>query len=121
MGKRQMQPVIYHNPRCSKSRATLQLLVDQGFEPRVIQYLQTPPSPDQLEHIVKLLGAPVTDIIRFKEPAARDRGLSKTDRRDQREWLEILATTPILLERPIVVVGDKAAIGRPPDNVLAIL
>lgn len=116
-----MKIVIYHNPRCSKSRATLQLLNDRGLEPEIIQYLQTPPSADELAEMLKLLGKSATDIIRFAEPAAKELGLSPQDPRGAREWLDILAATPKLLERPIVIAGNKAAIGRPPENVLAIL
>jgi arsenate reductase len=116
-----MKATIYHNPRCSKSRATLALLTERGMDVDVIRYLETPPSPDELARVLKLLGKSAPQIIRFKEPAARERELKPTDERDEREWLALIAANPSLLERPIVVIGGKAAIGRPPENVLAIL
>ena len=116
-----MKAVIYHNPRCSKSRATLELLTERGVEPEIIHYLETPPSPSELKRILKLLDRSAPEIIRFKEAQAKQQGLSASDQRSEDEWLDILATTPKLLERPIVVIDGKAAIGRPPENVLALL
>ncbi len=116
-----MKVTIYHNPRCSKSRATLELLNARGVTPEIVDYLATPPAPGDLARLVKLLGQPVTQIIRFNEPEAKRQGLSPHDQRDEAEWLDILAASPQLLQRPIVVVDDRAAIGRPPDKVLAIL
>ena len=116
-----MKAVIYHNPRCSKSRATLALLTERGIDVDIIRYLETPPSPGELADLLKLLGKSAPQIMRFKESAAKERGLKPTDERDQQEWLELIAANPSLLERPIVVIGAKAAIGRPPENVLALL
>jgi len=116
-----MKAVIYHNPRCSKSRATLELLMDRDLDLEVIRYLETPPSRRELARLLKLLGKTAPDIIRFKEQEAKDLGLAASDNRDQDAWLDLLAEHPRLLERPIVVVGDKAAIGRPPENVLQLL
>lgn len=112
---------IYHNPRCSKSRTTLELLQEKGITPEVVLYLQNPPSAAALEKIVQQLGVPVTDIIRFGEDIAEELKLSKTDKRSTREWCELIAAHPILLERPIVVHKNKARVGRPPERVLEIL
>lgn len=112
---------IYHNPRCSKSRATLELLQQKGIEPTIVLYLQNPPTAAALEKIVQQLGVPVTDIIRFGEDVAGELGLEKTDKRSVKDWCKLIAAYPILLERPIVVHKNKARIGRPPEQVLEIL
>jgi len=112
---------IYHNPKCSKSRETLKLLRDRGVEPEVIDYQQTPPDPGELEAICEHLGVEPTDIVRTKESLFSELGLSVMDERSRWEWLELLHDYPKLLERPIVVRGERAAIGRPPENVLALL
>lgn len=109
---------IYHNPRCSKSRATLELLQEKGMAPEVVLYLQNPPTAAALEKIVQQLGVPVTDIIRFGEDIAETLKLAKTDKRSVTEWCKLIAANPILLERPIVVHKNKARVGRPPENVL---
>jgi len=109
---------IYHNPRCSKSRETLQLLHDRGLAPRVIEYLDTPPTLSELEKIIDLLGIKPTELLRRKEPEFK---LSQLDNASDAEILRAMVTHPVLIERPIVVAGNKAAIGRPPENVLTIL
>lgn len=111
---------ILHNPRCSKSRQTLALLEENGVTPEVIEYLKTPPSAEQLADIVNKLGLAITDIIRSKEAEYKEVGADNPEL-SQAQLLEILVATPKLIERPIVINGDKAAIGRPPENVLAIL
>ena len=108
---------IYHNPRCTKSRQTLALLHDQGIKPNVVQYLQTPPDEKTLGKLVKLLGMEPRELIRKKEYRALD--LPQTD--DPQEFIARMATHPQIIERPIVVVGEKACLGRPPENVLEIL
>lgn len=111
---------IYHNPRCSKSRATMELIEKAGIIPEVILYLEQPPDAGTLKGIIELLGCSVSDVIRKGEAIYRELGLA--DRTpDDDEWLRILASHPKLLERPIVVHNDKAVIGRPPENVLEIL
>ena len=112
---------IYHNPRCSKSHATLALLERNGVEVEVIEYLKAPPSKQELDDICRRLDIEPLALIRTKEKLFGELGLSKTDRRGRDEWLAILARHPQLLERPIVIRGDRAAIGRPPENVLGIL
>ena len=117
-----MSTVIYHNPRCSKSRATLALIREQGIEPEIVEYLKTPPSLSRLKTLRKLLGVEAPSMMRLKEAVAKDLGLAAGDDRSNDEWLSFVAEYPQLLERPIVVVDDKAAaIGRPPENVLSIL
>jgi arsenate reductase len=110
---------IYHNPKCSKSRETLELLRGRGIEPRIVEYLKTPPTAAELAAIVKRLRIRPEALVRKGEELykARYAGKSLTDA----EWIEALVRDPILIERPIVVAGDRAAIGRPPQSVLAIL
>lgn len=112
---------IYHNPRCSKSRETLALLQARGHQPEVVEYLKTPPSVEELDQICQMLGSDPTALIRSKEAQFKELGLSLKDQRSRQEWLELLVDNPALLERPIVVKDGKAALGRPPENVLALL
>lgn len=116
-----MKTVIYHNPRCSKSRATLELLSRHGVQPTIIHYLETPPSKTELKRLLKLLRKRPQDIIRFKEAVAKELQLSPEDNRTENTWLTLMIENPILIERPIVVIGGKAALGRPPEAVLSIL
>jgi arsenate reductase (glutaredoxin) len=120
MGGAAMTVTIYHNPRCTKSRETLALLKQHGIEPRVIEYLKAPPSALELKGIVKKLGLKPRDIVRDTEPCYAELGLKRRDVTDN-ELLALIVANPILLQRPIVVNGNKAAIGRPPENVLKIL
>lgn len=115
-----MKVTIYHNPRCSKSRAALKLLEDRGIEPEVIEYLKTPPDRKTLERLLKRLGIGPRDLMRKTEPAYAEAGLA--DPNVGREaLLDALIAHPILIERPIVVADDKAVIGRPPERVLEVL
>ena len=109
---------IYHNPRCSKSRATLALLKEQGIEPEIIEYLSDPPGETTLKKIQKALGCSVADMVREKEAPYAENGLASAN---EDGLIAAIAKFPILLERPIVVNGNRAAIGRPPENVLEIL
>jgi len=112
--------VIYHNPRCSKSRQTLQRLRDAGVEPEIVEYLTTPPDAATLDAILQALGKEPQDIIRRGEAVYKELGLA--DRSPSRaEWLDILVAHPILIERPIVVHGPAACLGRPPENVDALI
>lgn len=116
-----MQVVIYHNPKCSKSRQTLQLIKDQGIEPEVIQYLKTPPSKIQLKKILNFLSLQPRDLMRKKEQEYQDNNLADTSLNTE-NLVDAMIQHPKLIERPIVIVDDKkAAIGRPPEQVLAIL
>ncbi len=111
--------VIYHNPRCTKSRETLALLEKKKVKPEIIEYLKTTPSSAELKSILKKLGLNVQDIIRKKEPLFIEKFQNK--KLSDEKWLEVLVKNPVLIERPIVVKGNKAVIGRPPENVLALL
>ncbi|HJP99322.1 MAG TPA: arsenate reductase (glutaredoxin) [Rhodanobacteraceae bacterium] len=111
---------IWHNPRCSKSRATLELLRARGIEPAIVDYQKNPPSASQLAHALELLGAQPRDLVRTGEAACAELGL-EDPKLTREQLLDAMATHPILIERPIVFANGKAAVGRPPENVLAIL
>lgn len=112
---------IYHNPRCSKSRQTLDLIQRASIEPEIVLYLENPPSATKLESLCAAMGKEPLEIMRTKEALFKELGLSKKDDRSRAEWLKIMAENPKLIERPIVVSGDKVTLGRPPENVLDIL
>ena len=111
---------IYHNPRCSKSRETLQLLQDKGIEPEIILSLDTPPDAKTLQALLKKLGKKPRELMRTKEAEYKAQGLNNPDLSDA-ELIAAMIATPKLIERPIVVNGSKAALGRPPEQVLEIL
>ncbi|MSS76677.1 MAG: arsenate reductase (glutaredoxin) [Methyloglobulus sp.] len=111
---------IYHNPRCTKSRQTLQLLKDRGIEPEVIEYLKTPPSAAELADIMDKLGIEPRALMRKQEAEYKANGLENSAL-DKQSLINGMAANPILIERPIVLANGKAAIGRPPENVLGIL
>lgn len=111
---------IYHNPRCSKSRAALELLREQGMEPRIVEYLKDPPSETELARILKLLDMEPRELMRRKEEEYErenldDPGLSR------KQLIKALHDHPRLIERPIVLANGRAALGRPPESVLDIL
>jgi arsenate reductase len=112
---------IYHNPRCSKSRATLALLEAEGIAPQIRAYLDEPPTIDELRDVCQMLGIAPIALLRDKEARFKALGLSVEDVRSDDEWLLLMVTNPILIERPIVISAGKAAIGRPPEAVLEIL
>ncbi len=116
-----MDATIYHNTRCSKSRATLELLKTNKVDPTVILYLETPPSKAEFIHILTLLKKSPQELIRFGESKAKELGLTPSDERTNNQWLDLMIANPILIERPIVVIGDRAVIGRPPENVLTLI
>ena len=111
---------IYHNSRCSKSRGTLELLQARGIEPEVVNYLDTPPSVDELRTLLRLLGMTPRQLLRTGEAEYQELGLDDPAVGDE-GILQAMAAHPRLIERPIVVADGKAAIGRPPEAVLAIL
>ncbi len=111
---------IYHNPRCSKSRQTLELLRAHGIDPEVIQYLDTPPDAATLRELLRKLGITARQLLRKGEPEYQDAGLDRADCTEA-QLIAAMVAHPKLIERPIVVAGERAAIGRPPENVLAIL
>ena len=110
---------IYHNPRCSKSRDSLALLEEKGFDCSVIEYLNDTPSKDELKEICKKMNGDARTILREKESLWQD--THKALNPSNEELLDLMVANPILIERPIVIVGDKAAIGRPATNILPIL
>lgn len=115
-----MRITIYHNPRCSKSRETLALLEANDVEPDVVLYLENPPSRAALKTLVKKLGlSSAREMMRTKEDVYKKLDLAEATK--EAALIDAMAEHPVLIERPIVVNGDKAAIGRPPENVLAIL
>ena len=111
---------IYHNPKCSKSRQTLQLLRERGIEPIIVEYLKQPLNASQLKRLLKMLQLEPRELMRKKESEYKDLNLADT-KLSQDTLINAMAEHPILMERPIVVVGSKAALGRPPENVLEIL
>ena len=115
-----MTVTIYHNPRCSKSRQTLQLLRDRGVEPVIVEYLQNPPDAAALRAILALLELAPRGLMRKGEDAYAANGLADTGL-DDGELIEAMVANPILIERPIVLANGQAAVGRPPETVLAIL
>ena len=112
--------VIYHNSRCSKSRETLQILEDRQIVAEIVDYLEDPPSPEELKRIISMLGVTARDLLRTTEPVYKDAELDDDSLTDD-EIIEAICEYPALLQRPIVVVGDKAVIGRPPSRVLEII
>ncbi len=115
-----MSVTLYHNPRCSKSRQTLQLLQERGIEPQVIDYLKTPPDADTLRSILAQLGIGPRDLLRRKEAEYQALGLADSALSDE-ELIQAMIEHPRLIERPIVITDKGAAIGRPPENVLEVL
>lgn len=111
---------FYHNPRCSKSREALQLLRDKGVEPEVVLYLETPPDAAELQALLKKLKLKPRELMRQKEPEYKELGLDDASLSDA-ELIAALARCPKLIERPILIKGSKAIIGRPPELVLEIL
>lgn len=110
---------IYHNPRCTKSRQTLALLKENGVDPEIVEYLKTIPTEDDLKRIVDMLGIKPFDLIRKGEAIYKEqyKGLNLNDD----EWIKVMVEHPKLIERPIVIKDHSAVIGRPPENVLALV
>jgi arsenate reductase len=115
-----MSIVIYHNPRCSKSRQTLGLLRGKGIEPTIIEYLKNPPTIEQLDAILQQLGLEPRALMRKTEAVYREAGLDDPAL-DRAALIAAMAAHPVLIERPIVLAHGKAVIGRPPENVLTLL
>jgi arsenate reductase len=111
---------IYHNPRCSKSRQTLALLREKGIEPEIVLYLETPLDSATLVDLLSKLGLSAAQLVRRSEQEFKDRNLGAPGTSDH-QLIEAMAECPKLIERPIVVVGNKAVIGRPPENVLELI
>ena len=113
-----MSVTIYHNPRCSKSRQTLELIREKGIEPQIVEYLETPPSAAELKDILSKLGMSAAEIVRTKE--AKEEGIDVSSL-DNDALIEALAAHPRAIERPIVVKDAKAVMGRPPQNVINLI
>ena len=110
---------IWHNPRCSKSRETLEIVQNNGIEPDVVEYLKNPPTATELKATLKLLGMKAEDLVRKSEELYKERYQGK--QLTEAQWIKVLAANPVLIERPVVIIGKKALIGRPPENVLKLL
>jgi arsenate reductase (glutaredoxin) len=115
-----MSVTIYHNPRCSKSRQTLALIEESGANPDVIEYLKTPPNATELDAILTKLGKEPRDLMRKKEPPYAALDLADASK-SRSALIKAMVENPVLIERPIVLANGKAAIGRPPEDVLDIL
>lgn len=113
------QIVIYHNPRCSKSRSVCDLIAGRALEADIIDYLKTPPSREELRALLDKLGMKASELVRRGENVYQEHYAGKT--LDEGEWLDALCQHPILIERPIVACGDRAVVGRPPEKVLALI
>jgi arsenate reductase len=116
----QAKAIIYHNSGCSKSRETLQILQDSNIEPEIIDYLKTPPSAQELKRIVEMLGVSARDLLRRTEDAYKQADLDNDSLSDD-DIINAIVEHPALLQRPIVICGDRAVIGRPPTLVLDII
>lgn len=115
-----MNVTIYHNPRCSKSRQALELLRKYGIEPTVVEYLKHPPGAEEIREILGRLGIEPRDLMRKKEETYRENRLDDPEL-SREQLIAALAEHPVLIERPIVVAGDRAVVGRPPEKILDIL
>lgn len=110
---------IYHNPRCGKSRNTLAILNEKGVNVEIVEYLKEPPSKKELKNVITKLGIKPIELIRKGEEVFKSNYKDKNLSDD--EWIGVMVENPILIERPIVIKGDKAIIGRPPEKVLELL
>ena len=110
---------IYHNNRCTKSRETCGLLDKAKVKYETIAYLKTPPTAKELKKLIKILGIKASELVRKKEPVYKEKYEGK--KMTEEQWLKVMVENPILIERPIVVKGNKAVIGRPPENVNKLL
>lgn len=110
---------IYHNPRCRKSRETLGIIEDKGIDPEIVLYLDSVPTQKELKGILKMLGIKAYDLIRKSEAIYKEKYKGKDY--TESEWIKIMVKHPKLIERPIVIKGKKAVLGRPPENVLELL
>ncbi len=115
-----MPTTIWHNPRCSKSRKTLTLLEEKGISPKVVLYLENPPSVEEIDAVLKMLGRTPRELMRAKEEAYQEAGLDNPDL-TRKQLIAAMAANPSVIERPLVIKNGKAAVGRPPEDVLKIL
>lgn len=110
---------VYHNIRCSKSRGVCDILAEKKVKTNIVEYLKTPPTQKELKELLKMLGMKASELVRKTEPLFKEEFEGK--KTTEAQWLKILSQHPILIERPIIVKGDKAIIGRPPEIVLEFL
>jgi arsenate reductase len=110
---------IYHNPKCSKSRAALTVLRERGIEPQIVEYLKQTPTAAELSAVVAKLGIPAEQLVRKGEQIYKERYAGKT--LTDAEWIDAMIENPILIERPIVIRGKRAVIGRPLESVLELV
>ena len=110
---------IYHNPRCSRSRAACAILAEKGISVEVVEYLKTPPTRDELIALIAKLGLPPGDIVRTNEIIFRNEYHGRVMSDD--DWIDAMVAHPILIERPILIAGDRAVVARPPERVLELL
>jgi len=115
-----MSVTIYHNPRCSKSRASLAILEEHQVTSKIVEYLESPPDADELKRLLAMLGMSARELMRTGEAVYQTLGLADSSHTEE-ELVEIMVANPILIERPIVVSGNKAVIGRPPEKIVDIL
>lgn len=115
-----MTATIWHNPRCSKSRATLALLRERDIEPKVIAYLEEPPSASELDRVLTLLGREPRELMRHNEAPYAENDLANGGL-DRAQLIDAMVADPILIERPVVIANGQARVGRPPESVLEIL
>ena len=120
MSNKLSEVTIYHNPRCSKSRQTLKLLRENGIQPKIIEYLKTPPSDTELKSILELLGISARELMRTQERVFKEQDLGGPEH-DSAELISTMVDNPILIERPIVLAHGKAVLARPPEKVMSIL
>lgn len=111
---------LYHNPRCSKSRSALQLLEERGLNPNIVRYLETPLSTAELHELLRKLGIRARQLLRTGEDEYKALGLNDPELTDE-QLIAAMVSQPKLIERPILVAGDKAVVGRPPESILEIL
>ena len=116
-----MNPIIFHNAACNKSTGALALLNQHGVEAEIVDYLAKPPTVAELKHLSQLLGVGPLGMMRTTDKHFLALGLSASDRRSDEEWFALIVQHPILLQRPIVVIGDRAIIARPSELVLQLL
>ena len=119
MSNKNTPVVIYHNARCSKSRSACELIAGRGVEAQIVEYLKTPPGKEELRALLRKLGMKPSEVVRRGEEAFKENYAGKT--LDDEQWLDALIEHPVLIERPIIVRGDRAVIGRPPEKVLELL
>ena len=120
MGIKMSELIIYHNPKCSKSRQTLELIKNQGLQPKIVLYLDEKLSQEELKNIISKLGIKARDLLRKNENDYKENNLDNPNLTDE-ELVELMLSFPKLMERPIVVKGEQAVIGRPPENVLELI